>query len=63
MAEDGSVKKYRVEITKLSARIAELSNLALDADFPLHPAFSASVYEYNSEYTVTSIINEMSYLN
>lgn len=49
VAEDGTVKKYRVEITKLSSKIAELSNLVLDGDIPLHPTFSTNVYEYNCE--------------
>ncbi|XP_010794055.1 RNA-binding protein PNO1 [Notothenia coriiceps] len=34
VAEDGTVKKYCVEITKLSAKIAALSDLALDGDIP-----------------------------
>lgn len=50
VAEDGTVKKYSVEITKLSAKIAELSNLTVDGDLPLNPAFSTKIYEYNSEY-------------
>ena len=50
VAEDGTIKKYCVEITKLSAKIAELSHLALEGDFPLHPAFCTKIYEYNSEY-------------
>ncbi|KAG7511739.1 hypothetical protein JOB18_008490 [Solea senegalensis] len=48
VAEDGTIKKYCVEITKLSARIAELSNLSVEGDIPVHPAFSSKVYEYNS---------------
>lgn len=49
VAEDGTIKKYSVEISKLSAKIAELSDLALEENIPLHPAFSAKVYEYDSE--------------
>ncbi|KAL3971792.1 target of EGR1 protein 1 [Sarotherodon galilaeus] len=48
VAEDGTIKKYSVEITKLSAKIAELSNLALEGDISLHPAFCTKVFEYNS---------------
>ncbi|CAK6960772.1 uncharacterized protein LOC121911394 [Scomber scombrus] len=48
VAEDGTIKKYCVEITKLSAKIAELSHLALEGDFPLHPAFCTKIYEYSS---------------
>ncbi|XP_044069520.1 uncharacterized protein LOC122884139 [Siniperca chuatsi] len=48
VAEDGTIKKYCVEITRLSAKIAELSNLALEGDIPLHPAFCTKIYEYNS---------------
>nr|XP_008292168.1 PREDICTED: uncharacterized protein LOC103366271 [Stegastes partitus] len=47
-AEDGTLKKYSVEITKLSAKIAELSDLVLEGDIPLEPAFCTKVYEYNS---------------
>lgn len=50
VAEDGTVKRYCVEITRLSAKIAELSHLALEGDIPLYPVFSTKVYEYNSEY-------------
>ncbi|KAG7228472.1 hypothetical protein INR49_007645 [Caranx melampygus] len=48
VAEDGTVKKYSVEITKLSAKIAELSNLTVDGDIPLNTAFCTKIYEYNS---------------
>ncbi len=50
VAEDGTIKKYCVDITRLSAKVAELSNLALEGDIPLHPAFCTKIYEYNSEY-------------
>lgn len=53
VAEDGTIKKYSVEITKLSAKIAELSNLALEGDSSLHPAFCTKVFEYNSEYSLS----------
>lgn len=49
VAEDGTIKKYCVEIIRLSAKVAELSNLALEGDIPLNPAFCTKVYEYNSE--------------
>ena len=52
IAEDGTVKKYCVEITKLSAKIAALSDLALDGDIPRNPAFCTKIYEYNSEYSL-----------
>ncbi|XP_038593967.1 uncharacterized protein LOC119917646 isoform X1 [Micropterus salmoides] len=48
VAEDGSMKMYHVEITRLSAKIAELSNLALEGDIPFHPAFCSKIFEYNS---------------
>ncbi|XP_034753536.1 uncharacterized protein LOC117960084 isoform X2 [Etheostoma cragini] len=48
VAEDGTVKKYCVEITRLSAKIAELSNLVLEGDIPLQPEFCTKIYEYNS---------------
>ncbi|KAI3363416.1 hypothetical protein L3Q82_012034 [Scortum barcoo] len=48
VAEDGTVKKYCVEICRLSAKLAELSSLALEGDIPLHPAFCAKTYEYSS---------------
>lgn len=49
VAEDGTVKIYCVKITRLSAKVAELSNLALEGDVPLDRAFSSKIYEYNSE--------------
>ena len=52
VAEDGTIKKYSVEITKLSAKIAELSNLALDGDIPLYPPFTTKVCEYNCKYII-----------
>lgn len=59
VAEDGTIKKYRVEITKLSGKITELSDLALEGDIPLQPVFSTKVYEYSSEYRlcVLSVIH------
>ncbi|XP_037829309.1 uncharacterized protein LOC108247256 isoform X2 [Kryptolebias marmoratus] len=48
VAEDGTVKKYSVEVTKLSAKTAELSHLALGEDIPLHPAFTPQMHEYSS---------------
>lgn len=61
VAEDGTIKKYSVEITKLSAKIAELSNLALEGDISLHPAFCSNVFEYNSEYSL-SVLNKKLYV-
>lgn len=48
VAEDGTIRKYSVGITKLSAKLAVLSNLTVEGNIPLHPAFSSKVYEYNS---------------
>ncbi|XP_018517057.1 uncharacterized protein LOC108873376 [Lates calcarifer] len=48
VAEDGTIKRYSVGITKLSAKIAELSSLIVEGDIPLRPTFSSKVYEYNS---------------
>ncbi|XP_014876945.1 uncharacterized protein LOC106939152 [Poecilia latipinna] len=48
VAEDGTVKKYSLDITKLSAKVAELSELSLEGDIPLHPAFATKVHEYSS---------------
>ena len=50
VAEDGTIKKYCVEITRLSAKIAELSNLDLEGDIQLYPAFCSKIYEYSCEY-------------
>nr|XP_020457275.1 uncharacterized protein LOC109961061 isoform X2 [Monopterus albus] len=48
VAEDGTIKKYCVEIIRMSAKIAELSNLSVEGDIPLYPAFCAQVYGYSS---------------
>ncbi|XP_027133086.1 uncharacterized protein LOC104930903 [Larimichthys crocea] len=48
IAEDGTTKKYCVEISRLSAKVAELTDLVLGEDIPLHPAFCTKIYEYNS---------------
>lgn len=50
VAEDGTIKKYYVDIIKLSARIAELSELALEGEFPLYPTFKNKTFEYNCKY-------------
>ncbi|XP_024916774.1 uncharacterized protein LOC112487862 [Cynoglossus semilaevis] len=47
VAENGTTKKYNVEITKLSAKIAELSDLTVGGNLLLQPAFSSRVYEYH----------------
>ncbi|CAG6016504.1 unnamed protein product [Menidia menidia] len=47
VAEDGTVKKYTVDISKLSAKIAELSDLGLEGDIPLYPPFTAKAFEYS----------------
>ncbi|XP_055083162.1 uncharacterized protein LOC129456835 [Periophthalmus magnuspinnatus] len=56
-AEDGTIKKYYVEITKLPASIAELSELALEGEFPLYPEFNPKTFEYNS--TVPFYVNSV----
>ncbi|XP_060896225.1 uncharacterized protein LOC132975581 isoform X1 [Labrus mixtus] len=48
VAEDGTTKKYCVEINRLSAKIADLSHMTLEGDIILHPAFCRKIYEYNS---------------
>ena len=48
VAEDGTSKKYSIEVSKLSARTAVLSELSIEGDVQLHPAFSANIYEYSS---------------
>lgn len=50
VAEDGTIKKYCVEITRLSAKVAELSNLELEGDIQLYPAFCSKIFEYSCEY-------------
>lgn len=49
VAEDGTVKIYCVKITRLSAKVAELSNLSLEGDYLLDREFSSRIVEYNSE--------------
>lgn len=49
VAEDGTIKKYCVEITRLSAKVAELSNLELEGDIQLYPAFCSKIFEYSCE--------------
>ncbi|KAF7667864.1 hypothetical protein LDENG_00040650 [Lucifuga dentata] len=46
IAEDGTTKKYSVEITKLSAKAAELSGLDMEGDFQLYPSFSTENHQY-----------------
>ncbi|KAJ1156063.1 hypothetical protein NDU88_008788 [Pleurodeles waltl] len=45
-AEDGTVKLYVIEVTKLAANAAFLQGLALTEDIQLVPPFASSVYEY-----------------
>ncbi|CDQ95393.1 unnamed protein product [Oncorhynchus mykiss] len=47
-AEDGTSKKYCIEVTKLSARTAELSDLTIEGNVQLQPTFSANIYDYSS---------------
>ncbi|XP_027863124.1 uncharacterized protein LOC114138198 isoform X3 [Xiphophorus couchianus] len=44
VAEDGTVKKYSVDVTKLSAKVAELKHLSLKGNIPL----AAKVHDYSS---------------
>ncbi|KAK7902132.1 hypothetical protein WMY93_018901 [Mugilogobius chulae] len=60
VAEDGTIKKYYVDITKLSAKIAELSELTLEGAFPLYPPFNSKTFEYNS--TVPFQVNSVTLL-
>ncbi|XP_045566242.1 uncharacterized protein isoform X3 [Salmo salar] len=48
VAEDGTSKKYCIEVTKLSARTAELSDLTIEGNVQLQPTFSANIYDYSS---------------
>ncbi|CAB1338658.1 unnamed protein product, partial [Coregonus sp. 'balchen'] len=48
VAEDGTSKKYCIEVTKLSARTAEFSDLTIEGNVQLQPAFSANIYDYSS---------------
>ncbi|XP_063048932.1 uncharacterized protein LOC134442896 isoform X2 [Engraulis encrasicolus] len=47
VAEDGTTKKYCIEINKLSATSAKLCDLAIGGKFKLHPPFSDRVYDYS----------------
>ncbi|KAM9412568.1 uncharacterized protein ACWYII_026688 isoform 5-T5 [Salvelinus alpinus] len=47
VAEDGTSKKYCIEVTKLSARTAELSDLTIEGNVQLQPTFSANIYDYS----------------
>lgn len=49
VAEDGTAKTYCVEVTKLSASVAELCGLEIDGGVQIQPEFSPNVYEYSSE--------------
>lgn len=49
-AEDGTSKKYCIEVTKLSARTAELSDLTIEGNVQLQPTFSANIYDYSSKW-------------
>ncbi|XP_064173898.1 uncharacterized protein LOC135245060 isoform X2 [Anguilla rostrata] len=48
VAEDGTAKTYCVEVTKLSASVAELCGLEIDGGVQIQPEFSPNVYEYSS---------------
>ncbi|XP_030050541.1 uncharacterized protein LOC115464288 [Microcaecilia unicolor] len=47
-AEDGTTKKYVLEVTKLSSSCASLQGLKLSEDLQLLPSFASNVYEYSS---------------
>ncbi|XP_058242724.1 putative membrane protein Bcell_0381 [Hemibagrus wyckioides] len=46
-AEDGTTKKYHIELTKLSSTAAKLTDLTINAYDKLHPDFSSDVNEYS----------------
>ncbi|KAM4040250.1 uncharacterized protein ACNLHF_011621 [Anomaloglossus baeobatrachus] len=46
-AEDGTAKKYVLEITKLSASYAFLEGIGLSEDLDLVPSFAPDVFEYS----------------
>ncbi|KAK1171297.1 hypothetical protein AOXY_G6060 [Acipenser oxyrinchus oxyrinchus] len=46
-AEDGTAKKYMIEVTKLSASTALLTDLKITGDLNLVPPFASNVYEYS----------------
>lgn len=48
-AEDGTMKKYQLELTKLSPTAAKLTELTTDTCHLLHPGFSSDIYEYSSK--------------
>ncbi|XP_062257509.1 uncharacterized protein LOC133966543 [Platichthys flesus] len=56
VAEDGTLKTYRVDITRLSAKVSQLRALTVDGDVLLHPAFTSNVYEYKSEWRHSGIV-------
>lgn len=45
-AEDGTIKIYVIEVTKLAANAAFLQGLTLTEDIQLVPSFASNVYEY-----------------
>ncbi|XP_073528279.1 uncharacterized protein [Phyllobates terribilis] len=46
-AEDGTAKKYVLEITKLSTSHASLEGISLSEDLDLAPSFAPDVFEYS----------------
>ncbi|XP_072266376.1 uncharacterized protein [Pyxicephalus adspersus] len=59
-AEDGTIQKYVLEITKLSASQALLEGIHLSEDLKLVPSFAANIFEYSClvPYFQNSIILE-----
>ncbi|KAM5164820.1 uncharacterized protein ACMZJ9_007246 [Mantella aurantiaca] len=59
-AEDGTIKKYILDITKLSASQALLDGIHLSEDLKLVPSFAADIYDYSCTvpYFQNSIIME-----
>ncbi|XP_073409888.1 putative membrane protein Bcell_0381 [Dendrobates tinctorius] len=49
-AEDGTTKKYVLEITKLSASHVSLEGISLSEGLDLAPSFAPDVFEYSCTY-------------
>src|SRR5699024_4985161 len=53
-AEDGTVKTYKINVTKGEAATIGLEELTIEG-YTLNPAFSSDVYEYTLEINDTSV--------
>ncbi|KAM4770936.1 uncharacterized protein WCC33_002715 [Rhinophrynus dorsalis] len=49
-AEDGTVKKYAVEVIKLSASHASIQEIKISEDLKLVPSFAPDVFEYSCSF-------------